>query len=134
MHRAHLKLITAVLSAGLVACGGYGGADYTAPAGPSSQTATINGTDQLAFSPNAVTIAPGGTVTFVFGTVGHSVTFDTGTNPPANIAGVNADTSITRTFTTAGTFNFHCTIHPQMTGTVIVAATSTNNPPPGYNP
>lgn len=133
MHRAHLTLIKAVFSAGLVACGGYGGGNYTAPGSPSAATATINATDQLAFSPNAVTIAPGGSITFVFGTIGHSVQFDTGTNPPADITGVNANTSISRTFSTAGTFTYHCTIHPQMTGTVIVAATS-SNPPPGYNP
>jgi len=133
MTPTRMKLITAVLSACLAACGGYGGGSYTAPGGPSAPSATINATPSQGFSPNSVTIAPGGTVTFAFGSVGHSVKFDTGTNPPADITGVNADTSISRTFSTAGTFTFHCTIHPTETGTVIVAATTTTNPP-GYNP
>ena len=138
MHRAHLTLITAVLSAGLVACGSSGsGGGPTSPPGPSAQAATVAATAQLAFAPNAVTIAPGGTVTFAFGTVGHAVKFDTGTNPPSDIPGVNMNTSISRTFNSAGTYTFHCTIHPEMTGTIVVAASSTATnpaPPPGYGP
>jgi plastocyanin len=139
MRPGHLTLGTVLLSAALVACGSSGssGSTTTAPPGPSPQLATVGATAQLAFSPNSVTIAPGGTVTFVFGTVAHTVKFDTGTNPPADILGSNANTSISRTFNTAGTFTFHCIIHPQMTGTVIVAASSTTTnpaPPPGYGP
>ncbi len=139
MHLGHLTVATVVLSAGLVACGssGSGGGGTMGPPAPSPQSATVAATPQLAFSPNAVTIAPGGTVTFAFGAVGHAVKFDTGTNPPGDIPGVNADTSVSRTFATAGTFAFHCTIHPQMTGTIVVAASSTTNnpaPPPGYGP
>jgi plastocyanin len=33
---------------------------------------------------------------------------------------VNTGTSVCLKFTSAGTFNYHCTIHPIMTGTVIV--------------
>ena len=139
MHLGNLTLATAVLAAGLVGCGSSGasGSGTMGPPGPSPQTATVAATAQLAFSPNAVTIAPGGTVTFAFGTVGHAVKLDTGTNPPGDITGVNANTSISRTFSTAGTYTFHGTIHPQMTGTIIVAALSTTNnpaPPPGYGP
>jgi plastocyanin len=47
------------------------------------------------------------------------VTFTAATGVPADIA-TTANASVTRTFSTAGTFTYHCTIHPQMTGTVIV--------------
>jgi plastocyanin len=71
-------------------------------------------------------VATGGTVTFAFGSVGHSVQFDSGPTPPANIPGTNADTSVARTFSTAGTYKFHCTIHPTMLGTVTVLAAASS--------
>ena len=140
MHRALSAIILASLAVGLAACGssGYGGMTSPTPPTnptPSPQTATIAALPTLAFSPSSITIAPGGSVTFAFGSVGHTVHFDSGTNPPANIAGVNANVSIARTFGTAGTYAFHCTIHPGMTGTITVADSSTMSnsaPPPGY--
>jgi plastocyanin len=47
------------------------------------------------------------------------VTFNAGAGAPGNI-GDTTTGSATATFTTAGTFNYHCSIHPYMTGTVIV--------------
>ena len=133
MHRALSTIISASLVLGLAACGssGSGITTPTTPT-PSPQTATVNATPATAFSPSTVTIAPGGTVTFAFGALGHSVSFDSGANPPSDITGVNANTSISRTFPSAGTYTFHCAIHPTMTGAVIVATTSgsTSNPPP----
>lgn len=131
MLRTRRIVSSALLTVALVACGSSGNAVTPPPTTVASpQTATINATPSLAFSPNAVTIAPGGMVTFAFGSVGHSVKFDTGTNPPADIPGVNANTSISRTFAVAGTYTFHCTIHPNMTGTVTVAATMNGTVPP----
>lgn len=144
MQRAISTLLSVGLVVGLSACGSSGsgsggnsGGGITGPTTPtpSPQTATVAGTANLAFDPNSVTVAPGGTVTFSFGTVGHNVTFDPVAGVPASILGVNANTSISRTFNTAGTYTFHCTIHPQMTGTIIVSdsSTMTNSPPPtGY--
>ena len=131
MHRTLSTLTAASLIVGLSACGSSGSSMTQPPIPtPSPQTATVNATAALAFNPNTVTVAPGGTVTFAFASVGHNVHFDTGTNPPADITGANANTSISRTFATAGTFTYHCTIHPSMTGTVVVAASETNAPQP----
>jgi plastocyanin len=149
MQRAISTLLSVGLVVGLSACGssgagsggnsGGGVTNPTAPTtpSPSPQTATIAATTSLAFDPGSVTVAPGGTVTFAFGAVGHTVVFDAQANAPASITTISANTSIARTFAKAGTFTFHCTVHPGMNGTVVVAdqTTGTNTaPPPGYGP
>ena len=74
------------------------------------------------FSPASVTVAVGDTVTWTNSDdVPHTATadggaFDTGT---LDNGGTN-----TVTFSTAGTFPYHCSVHPQMTGTVVVEAAS----------
>ncbi len=110
----------------------------TGPGGgsPPPSTQSVTATTGQAFSPNSVQLAVGGTVTWVFQSLGHNVTFDAVAGAPADIGGVNANTSIARTFPTAGTFTYHCTIHPGMTGSVQVVSTTTqvgsggNNAPP----
>ncbi len=48
--------------------------------------------------------------------VAHNVTFDDGPASPTQEVG-----SFSRTFATAATYNYHCTVHPTfMTGTVRV--------------
>jgi len=129
-----IRIISASLIVALVACGGstgtygssnggsgggggYGGGDNQNP--PPANT--VNASASLAFSPSTLTINAGEVITFAFGSVAHNVAFD---NPnaatPADIGGLNTNTSIQRTFTTAGTYNYHCTIHPFMTGAVVV--------------
>jgi plastocyanin len=51
--------------------------------------------------------------------VGHTVTANGGAFGSGTIA---PGTSFTRTFATAGTFAYHCSIHPSMTGTITVTA------------
>jgi len=83
--------------------------------------ATITGTESLAFSPMTVIIEPGGDVTWRFFGVGHSVIFDGAVaGAPQDITGTNANTEIARTFSAVGTYPYHCVIHPQMVGQVIV--------------
>jgi plastocyanin len=111
-----------------VACGG---GSTTAPSqtpSPSPTSATVNATPSIAFSPATTTIAPGGTVTFAFGSVPHNVYFDSTAGAPQNIPGNNANTSASVTFNTTGTYVYHCHIHPSMTGTVIVGSTMQANP------
>lgn len=143
MQRTLTGILAFGVAASLAACGSSGsGGSPTGPGSsltPSPQAATVAATVNLAFNPSTVTVAPGGTVTFAFGAVGHTVQFTPATGAPANITAVSSDTSITRTFATAGTYAYHCTVHPGMTGTVVVAAqmatTTMNTPPaPGYGP
>lgn len=89
------------------------------PGNPVSATVTTPGNS---FSPASVTIAVGGTVTWQFtGSTRHNVTFS-GTAPAGgNIPDTDAGGSAQRQFSTSGTYNYSCTRHSGMNGTVIVA-------------
>jgi plastocyanin len=99
-----------------------------------SSNVTVNATPSIAFTPRSVTLATGGTMTFVFGALGHNVFFDNDpAGAPATIDGVNMNTSVQRTFATAGTYTYNCHIHPGMRGTVVVGSGSdTNTNSSGY--
>ena len=74
------------------------------------------------FSPYSSTIAVGGTVRFnIAGAAdGHNVIFDKSvTGAPADINLV-VSAVVSRTFNTRGTFKYDCTVHPGMSGQVIV--------------
>jgi len=96
------------------------GADTTAPTGPAVATDAVN-VEGFAFKPAAITVKQGATVTWTNkDDEAHTVffIFDSSRSPLL----VNSANTYTKTFTTAGTFTYHCTIHPFMTGTVTVTA------------
>jgi plastocyanin len=71
------------------------------------------------FAPADMSVAVGTTVTWSNqGPSGHTVTADDGSFDSGTIT---AGSSFANTFDTAGTFTYHCSIHPQMTGTITVA-------------
>ena len=82
---------------------------------PGTATVTLGATT---FSPQTVDIAVNGTVTWnnTSSTL-HNVTFGSGSvnNIPDHMSGSNA-----RTFTSVGTFDYVCTLHAGMNGSVIV--------------
>jgi plastocyanin len=102
--------------------GSGGGSGYPTSPGPTDPAPTspntINANPSLDYNPTALTVAAGTTVTFVFGSVGHSVTF-TSAGSPASIP-VTMDSSVGVLFPTAGTYDFHCTVHTYMQGTITV--------------
>ena len=71
-----------------------------------------------AYVPTPVTIAPGGTVRWTNDdTISHTSTSNSAVWNSGNVVpGAHFDV----TFPTAGTFAYHCTIHPGMVGTVVV--------------
>jgi plastocyanin len=115
------RLITILAALTAAACGGssggYGG--ISSPP-PPTDPRTITASASLAFAPATLTVSAGDTVTFAFQSVAHNVFFDAQTGAPANIDGSNANSSITRVFTTAGTYHYTCHIHPFMEGDVVV--------------
>src|SRR2546428_9157498 len=82
--------------------------------------ATVHVTIQnFAFSPQTVNVAPGTTVVWTNkDSVDHTVTSDTGAWSDSGSLGTGR--TFSHTFTKAGTFPYHCAIHPSMTAKVIV--------------
>src|SRR2546426_10245934 len=75
------------------------------------------------FSPATANVKVGGTVTWTWnsGPTGHNVTYSSGPGTlPANSPTQAGGTTFSTTFTTVGTYAYHCTIHLGMEGTVKV--------------
>ena len=87
-----------------------------APSAPTTLQATISG---FAFSPREIKIKKGDTVIWTQqdNTV-HTVTSDSGSELTSDALSIGG--TYTHTFTTAGTFAYHCNPHPGMKGTVVV--------------
>lgn len=76
--------------------------------------------DEFGFDPEFVTVTNPGTVTWTNTTgVLHNVTFAPSTGAPPNILSYSSG-SVARNFSTAGRFQYRCTIHAWMTGQVTV--------------
>jgi plastocyanin len=126
MRTRSLRLVRIIgLALVLTSCGGKGSTSTTTPTTPTTPVtsqATISipvgdGYGTTSFTPASVTIAAGGKVTWSNrdGQT-HNSTSDSGLW--STDIGANGD--ITRTFSTKGTFAFHCGIHPGMTGSITV--------------
>jgi plastocyanin len=93
-----------------------GGAACTVSADTGTVAVTIKG---FAFNPNAISAKVGEVVGFVNNdTTAHTATLDDDSCSTDNIA---AGASMSLTFSAAGTYPFHCKIHPNMTGTITVS-------------
>ncbi|HEV8650006.1 MAG TPA: cupredoxin family copper-binding protein [Actinomycetes bacterium] len=96
---------------------GSGGGPTTSGAGtPASGTAVA--IDNFAFSPATLKAKVGQKVTWTNQQgVAHTVTADGGAFDHPMPSGA----TFSFTFTKAGTFAYHCTIHPSMHGTIVVS-------------
>ena len=113
----------------VAACGGSGGstAPNNQPTGNTTPPAGGIAVTNNSFSPSTKTVAVGSAVHWAWNTctgdgysgqlcVDHSVTFDDGTTSPTQDQG-----TYVRTFTAAGTYNYHCSVHgTAMAGTITV--------------
>ncbi len=92
------------------------------PAAGTSQTVMIitNSDGSFGFSPALLTIKPGTTVTWKNVSLApHTVTSDDGTTFDSGTVAVGQ--SFQFKFTAAGTFTYHCNIHPYMKATIVVS-------------
>jgi predicted lipoprotein with Yx(FWY)xxD motif/plastocyanin len=72
----------------------------------------------FAFDAPSITIAVGASVTWTNNdSVAHTVTADDGSFDSGNL---DSGKTFSFTFTKAGTYTYHCAIHPNMTGTIVV--------------
>lgn len=132
-HRLSAVALMLVVSVALVACSSTAATTSPAAASPTSPAAassapastsaasvqnavTISG---FAFSPASITVPVGTKVTWTNqDSTTHTVTADDGkTFDSGNLAN---GATFSFTFTTAGTFAYHCAIHSSMKATVIV--------------
>jgi plastocyanin len=125
MHRSTRLWFFSLAAALAVGCGSSNSS--STPASPSTTTTVagpsvsmVAGASLLtstAYSPGSLTVARGSSVTFVNNdNTSHTATasgsFDTGLISPGGSKSV--------TLSTAGTVTYRCTIHPGMTGVLIV--------------
>jgi plastocyanin len=92
-------------------------ASLTTPNAPAAANhVTIAG---FAYSPSTLTVSRGTTVTWTNNdSAPHTVTSDG--SGPLNSSTLGRGASYSFTFTSAGTFSYHCAVHPSMHGTIVV--------------
>jgi plastocyanin len=125
-----LAVVVALVAAGCGSSGSSASEEPTAMpsmAMPSESAATSEGSPaaanavtiaNFAYDPATITVPVGTTITWTnTDSVDHTVTADDRSWDSGHIA---QGQTFSRTFTTAGTFPYFCTIHPNMKGTVIV--------------
>ncbi len=117
------QLLVAALAvltvAALTSCsGGYGAPppkSTTSSPPVSGNAVTIS---NFSFSPSSLTVAVGTKVTWTNkDSTTHTVTSDSGVFTSGNLA---PNATYSYTFSSAGTFSYHCAIHTYMTGTIKV--------------
>lgn len=115
-----LAVLTILLLFAILGCNNgstspYGNSNSTTNTKTAPNTVAIT---NFTFSPSSVTIAKGTIITWVNNDgVAHTSTSDNNVWDTGSIA---PGASKTVTFGTSGTFAYHCTVHPMMTGTIIV--------------
>ena len=90
----------------------------TAAGQPAPTPATEVKVDNFTFSPEVVTVPVNSTVTWTNkDDVPHVIA---GTNATFRSKGLDTDEHYSFKFTQPGTYNYYCSIHPKMTGKIIV--------------
>lgn len=125
--RLRFSAVALVLSVAAFACGGSptgngdgngnGGGGGGGGGGGPVATTSVEVQDN-SFDPSAITVSPGATVTWTWrGSEQHDVTFDDSQfqNGPLQSSGTHSVT-----FPTAGTYDYECTQHAGMEGSVVV--------------
>jgi plastocyanin len=125
---AHPRLIISLTCTALVivACIAAGCSSSPAPASPAATPAASGGGNTImirnfAFDPPALTVKTGTAVTWINNdSPPHALASDAGSPEAFSSDPLATGASYTVTFNQPGTYRYHCSIHPSMTGTIIV--------------
>jgi plastocyanin len=122
-HDMRIFGISGLILSAVLFVGGCSSASTPGPTGGASPPAGGGSGSSVeikgrAFNPNTLSVKVGTKVTWTNDdSTAHTVTFDTGGNKSDHLS--NGATYFV-TFSTAGSFAYHCSIHPDMTATVTV--------------
>jgi plastocyanin len=124
MKRTLIVLSLAAIVGSAAACGSS--STPASPTTPSAPTASADVTVSIqgeqgnqSYSPNPTTMHVGQTVAWHnVDSITHTATGDTSNFNTGTVAGGAASTPVM--MSTAGTFTYHCSIHPGMVGTITV--------------
>ena len=105
-----------------------GGVLFARAQTPAAAAAAV-GIDNFTFTPQTLTVKAGTTVTWTNkDDIPHGIAATN--NAFTRSKALDTDDSFSFTFTTPGTYQYFCYIHPHMTGTIVVeAATGSNTTP-----
>lgn len=113
--RKALLLIPALILFAAFLSTGCSKSSTTTPSGPGAGEVWMK---NIAFNPSTINISVNGTVTWTNkDNVDHDITADDNSFVSGNLG---PGGKYSHQFTTAGTFNYRCTLHPGMNGTVVV--------------
>jgi len=102
-----------------------GVAQNAAPAAPAAAAAAVS-IDNFTFTPQSLTVKAGTTVTWTNrDDIPHGIAATN--NAFARSRAMDTDQSYSFTFTTPGTYQYFCYIHPHMVGTIVVQAATGDN-------
>jgi plastocyanin len=114
--RIRLIIATAVLGTA-VSCSGYSSPTMPGTNDNGTPVTIMRNGASSEFTPGSVTISAGASVTWTNNdTVAHTATSDSG----AFNGSIAPGAKYSYTFPAKGTFPYHCSVHPGMTGTVVV--------------
>ena len=119
------SVLAAVVLGAVVGSGLAGGVLVARAASP----ATAVSIDNFTFTPQTLTVTAGTTVTWTNkDDIPHGIAATE--NAFKRSAAMDTDGTYSFTFTTAGTYQYFCYIHPHMTGTIVVEVATGSNATP----
>jgi plastocyanin len=96
-------------------------------AGEAATTAGAIGIDNFIFTPKNLTVKAGTTITWTNrDDIPHGIA--SANNAFKRSKALDTDDSFSFSFTTPGTYQYFCYLHPQMTGTIVVEADTGTGP------
>jgi plastocyanin len=110
----------------ILTCLAAGCSSYQAPSAPAAATASTAGGSAVtiknfAFDPAVLTVKAGTTVTWQNQDgAPHAIASDSGAPAAFTSSQLATGASYSFTFSQPGTYTYHCSIHPSMTGTIVV--------------